>query len=156
MDYDADDYKDLRDGLRIDRNSLDEECITQPHSFFHACEGFVLSSALRDKRKYDLEVVVADLDKDVREAMAAEGERITEALVKAQIFREQDHHRAQINYLSACREAERWEALKNAYRQRADMLRSLVQLHQSGYFGEITGASERRDARTRFDEKRGR
>lgn len=154
MQYDNETYRQLRDGLKIDRDVLDEEVISQPNEYFHASEGHVLAAARRDRKKHDLEVEVAKLDKDVRDFMAVSGERATEASVKAQINREPDFHRAHTAYLEACLEADRWEAMRNAYRQRADMLRSLVQLHQTGYFGEVTGASERRYSRERFDERR--
>lgn len=154
MKYDDETYRHLRAGLKIDRDALDEEVISQPNEFFHASEGYVVAAGRRDRKKHDLEVEIAQLDKDVRDSMTADGEKITEALVKAQINREPDFQRAHSEYLVACLEADRWEAMRNAYRQRADMLRSLVQLHQAGYFGEVTGSSERRYARDRFDEKR--
>jgi hypothetical protein len=154
MRYDAEAYDALTKSLRIDRDSLDEEAVRQPNDYFHASEGHVQALSRRDKLKHDLEVTVAELDKDVRDAMVAEGEKVTEAQVKAQITREQDYHRAQRNYLDACLEADRWEALRNAYRQRADMLKSLVQLYQSSYFGEVAGSAERREARGRFDDRR--
>jgi hypothetical protein len=154
MKYSNDTYETLKEGLRIDRDRLDEELIVQPHNFYHVSEGHVQALSRRDKLKHDLDVTVAELDKDVRDAMVAENEKVTEAQVKAQITREQDYHRAQRSYLDACLEADRWEALKNAYRQRADMLKSLIQLVQSSYFGEVTGSSERREARSRFDERR--
>ena len=154
MKYDEDDYKALQVGLKIDRDALDEESIVQPNNFYHASEGHVTALSRRDRLKHDLEVTVAELDKDVREAMVSEGEKVTEAQVKAQITREGDYHKAQRSYLNACLEADRWEALRNAYRQRADMLKGLIQLYQAGYFGEVVGSAERRDARSRFDDKR--
>lgn len=155
MKYDEDAYDRLQGELRIDRDALDEESVRQPNSFFHASEGHAYALSRRDKSKQSLEVTVAELDRDVRDAMVTEGEKVTEALVKAQIIREQDYHRAHGIYLDACLEADRWEALRNAYRQRADALRGLIQLYQSGYFGEVTGAGERREARSRLDDRRG-
>lgn len=154
MKYSEDDYEALQKGLKINRDELDAESISQPNNFFHASQGHVFAISRRDKLKHDLEVAVATLDKEVREAMVADGEKVTEAQVKAQITREQDYHRAQHKYLDACLEADTWEALRNAYRQRADMIKGLIQLHQAGYFGEVTGSSERREARSRFDERR--
>jgi len=154
LKYDTVAYEKLKQDLRIDRDALDEECITQPHSYFHASEAHVLALSRRDQLKHGLEVTVAELDKDIRDAMAANGEKMTEALVKAQITREQDYQRAHQNYLNSCLEADKWEALKNAYRGRADMLKSLVGLFQSGYFGEVTGSAERREARERVSNKR--
>ncbi len=154
--YDQAFYDKLSADIKINRDALDEEAVRQPNSFFHAAEGCVLAQSRRDKKKHELDVAVAELDKDVRDSMVTEGEKITEALVKAQIAREPDFHKAHKGYLDACLEADLWEALRNAYRQRAEMLRSLIQLYQAGYFGEVTGASERREARVRFDERRDR
>ena len=149
------DLDQLKSELLIERDSLDEEAIRQPNSYFHVSENFVFAAARRDKAKHDLEVVVAELDRDVRDAMQTDGDKITEALVKAQITREQDYQRAYGAYLDSCLEADRWEALRNAYRQRAEMLKGLIQLYQSNYFGEVTGAAERSAARGRFNERRG-
>lgn len=151
MKYDADTYEDLQSRIKIDRGMLDEEVIAQASNYFHVSEGYAMAVSRRDAQKHNLEVQVAELDRDVRDSMVSEGEKVTEALVKAQITREPDFHRSHSAYLSACLEADRWEALRNAYRQRADMLKSLVQLHQSGYFGEVTGAAERQDAISRRD-----
>lgn len=154
MKYDTADYEALKKGLLIDRNALDEEAIVQPNNFYHASEGHVAAKSRRDKKQHDLEVTIAELDKDVRDAMISEREKVTEAQVKAQITRERDYHAAQKAVLEASFEADKWDALKNAYRQRADMLKGLIQLFQAGYFGEVTGSAERREARGRFDEKR--
>lgn len=154
MNYDRQDFIDLQKGLKINRFALDEEAITQPNNFFHVSEGKVIAISRRDQAKHDLEVVTAELDKDVRDQMQSDGEKITEALVKAQVIREKKYQDAYRSYLSSCFSADRWEALQNAYRQRADMLKGLIQLHQSGYYGEITGATERREARARFDDRR--
>ncbi len=155
MKYDDETFQSLKDDLKIDRDALDTESIEQPSRFFHASEGHVFAISRRDHQKQKLEIEIAELDKDVRDAMVAEGEKITEMQVKHQITREQDYQRAYSVYLNACLEADKWEALKNAYRQRADMLKGLIQLHQSGYFGEVTGAAERKDSRSAFNAKRG-
>ena len=153
--YDDAAFTSLKDSMRIDRDALDEELIRQSSHFYHASEGCVYATSRRDGVKHDLEVLVAELDKDVRDAMVTNGDKVTEALVKAQIVREQDYHRQHQVYLDACLVADRWEALRNAYRQRADMLKSLVTLLQAGYFGDVTGSAERRAARGRFDDRRG-
>lgn len=152
--YNSDEYIDLQQDLRIDKDDLDVEAIIQPSRFHHAGEGHAYAVSRRDKAKHDLEVTTAVLDKDVRDQMSSDGEKITEALVKAQVVREQEYQRAYREYLAACLDADRWEALKNAYRHRADMVKGLIQLYQIGYFGEVTGAAERRDARNRFDDRR--
>ena len=85
--------------------------------------------------------------------MISDGERVTEDKVAQQIKREQDYHRFYKEHLDASLVANRWSSLKESYRQRADMLKSLVQLHISGYFGETTGSAERKGARDRFNQR---
>lgn len=155
MKYDENDHKDLRHELRIDRNALDEEAICQPNNYYHASEGHVQALSRRDRKKYDLEVITSELDAEVRANWPQRAEKMTEAQVKARIVTDPRYQEVHDSYCAAGLEADRWEALRNAYRQRADMLKSLVQLHQAGYFGEVTGAAERRDARARFDNRRG-
>lgn len=149
MRYDEDDHRRLLQDLAINKEMLDEEAICQPQNYFHACEGYAFAVSRRDKRKHELEIEIATLDRDVRDAAEAEGVKITEPQVKHQISREPDYDRRHRAWLSACLEADRWQALQNAYRQRADMLRGLIQLHQTGYFGEVTGAGQRGEARSR-------
>lgn len=114
--YDDETYRDLRAGIKINRMKLDEEVIAQPNAFFHASEGATLASARRDKAKYDLEVAIAELDKDVRDSMIADGEKVTETQVKAQITREHDYHRAHQKLLDADLAVGKWQALQHAYR----------------------------------------
>jgi hypothetical protein len=151
-----DDFDFLQKQIQINRDQLDEELIRQPHNFFHVAEGYVKAVSRRDKLKHDLERTIAQLDLDVREAALAENEKATDKSVTAQIQREQDYHRAVTAHLAACHEAAKWEALRESYRQRGYVLKDLVALYMTGYFGEMTGAEERRGARERFDERRSR
>ena len=153
MEYDEQTYNELSKKIRINRDFLDAEIIEQPNLFFHASEGFVHAVAKRDKSNHSLEVEIAELDKDIREQMIADGERVTEDKVAQQIKREQDYHRFYKEHLDASLVANRWSSLKESYRQRADMLKSLVQLHISGYFGEVTGSAERKGAHDRFNQR---
>ncbi len=154
MKYSNDEYQSLANELKIDRDSLDEECITQPNRFFHASEGYTLSVAAKDKKKLELELMTAKLDREIRDDLVANKEKITDKIVEQEIIRDEQYQRASREYIEASLTSNRWNALKEAYRQRADMLKVLQSLHSSGYFGEITGAAERNDARRRFNDKR--
>lgn len=154
MKYDRDAYADLRAAIKIDRERLDDELIANSHNFHHAGEGFAYAKSRRDAAEAALERVKAELDNEVRERMVADEEKYTETQIKQIILRETEFKDAHKKYLAACLEADSWEALRNSYRQRADMLKSLVQLYTTGYFGELTGASERREARERLVEER--
>jgi len=150
MKYDLKMYDELERGLSIDRDDLDTELIRQANQFFHASEGAAYAESIKDKEKFFVEKVYAELDNDIRDTMTSDGERVTEDKVKQQINREQDYQAAFQSLLKAGLDHKRWEALKNAYRMRGEMLKGLVSLHNSNYFGEVTGAGERRDSRERL------
>jgi hypothetical protein len=154
MRYNDEDYNELKRDLSINRDLLDEEVIKQPNGFFHASEGFSFAAARRDKKKYDVDLLASRLDRDIRDEASSEGYKITEAQIKHRITSEAEYDRVYQDYLDLSLLADRWEHLKNAYRMRADMLRALVQLHQTGYFGEVTGSAERRSAKDRYSERR--
>lgn len=149
--YDEEAYETLRAGIRIDRDILGDELIRNAQDFHHAGEGFAMATGRRDQAKSKLEKTMAEVDNDIRDNAAAEDEKLTEALIKQRVTKDQDYQRAMKVYLSACLEADRWEILRNSYRQRAEMLKALVQLHMAGYFGEVTGSAERREALHRYD-----
>lgn len=153
MQYNAETYNELSAGLRVDRDKLDYENLNNAQDFFHASEGFVLTVSRRDKKKFELDITKAEVDKDIREQMAADEEKITEAKVGAELHRDQKYQRAYKEYLDACLTADRWEALKNSYRMRADALRNLTQLYAANYFGETAGAADRRESRDRLQRK---
>lgn len=146
MKYDEDSYNDLQNSIRIDRDMLDVELVQQANLFFHASEGAAYAESIKDKKKATIDKVFAELDYDIRENMNSDGERITEEKVKQQINRELDYQNAVFDYNNSIHNYRKWETLKNAYRMRADMLKSLVTLNNSNYFGEVTGATERRDS----------
>jgi|SRR5215467_11044296 len=148
---------DLRAGLQIDAGSpegLDSELIAQAQGYGHVGTLYALAVAARDKKKHDLDILEAQLDRDIREQLSADGERVTEDKVKAAIKLEQSHQHLFREYLDARFLAESWEALKDAYKQRSYMLREIVNLRVTDYFGEAVGAGERREASRRSYRRR--
>lgn len=143
MKYDDETYTELKDGLKIDRDNLDTELIQQANSFFHASEGAAFAESIKDKKKLDIDKVFAELDRDIRDSMISDGERVTEDKVKQEINREPDYLTALSAHNYSSREYRKWESLKNAYRMRAEMLKSLVTLYNANYYGEVTGVAER-------------
>ncbi len=154
MKYDNHDYIELRKGLKIDPDDLDLDIITQAQQAYHAGEGFAIAVSVRDKKKFDLKVEEAKVSKDIREQMSADGERITEALVDAAIQRDQDYQRAYIAFLDSSKTADEWQALRESYRDRRDMLKELNARQRARMYDDVADASERKEARERFDRKR--
>jgi|SRR6185312_678220 len=151
---DTDDFKVLRSELQINRDRLDEELVAHPHNFWHVGEAHARAIDVRDTAKFMLERTAAELDKDIRDNAVADGEKITEPQVKAQLIREPDYHKAQRDYLAACLDADRWKALLESYRQRGDVLRGMIQLANMRNYSDSFAPTERRDARERVGERR--
>jgi len=154
MKYDAKAYDQLSGLLKIDRDQLDEELIAQAQHFWHVAEAHERAVSQQDEKKLDLEITEVELDKEVREQMAADGERVTEKQVEASVKREDEYYKANQAYISAKAEAGRWSALREAYRHRRDMLIELSKKSQQRRYDELTGAGEVREARTRYEDRR--
>jgi hypothetical protein len=154
---DEDSLDTLRGELSIvagTADDLDTELIRQAQLYGHVGTLYAFAVATRDKKKHDLEVLEAKLDRDVRDQLESDGERVTENKVEAAIKLEPSHQRAYGEYLDARHYADEWEALKDAYRQRSYMLREIVNLRVTDYFGEAVGSSERKEARDRSFRRR--
>jgi len=154
---DEDALDQVKDYLKIrasDPVELDNELVWQAQTFGHVGVLFAMATAEKDKKKHDLDVLEAQLDRDIRDQLVTNGERVTEDKVKAGIKLEQVHQRAYDDYLQARFMADKWEAVKEAYKQRAYMLREIATLRSTDYFGEAVGAGERQEARQRSFKRR--
>jgi hypothetical protein len=147
-------FAQLKAGLKIDTNNLDLELIKQPNQYFYAASQHALAISRRDKLDHEMDVLKSVLDREIRLEAIKTGEKITEVQIKAAIERDKEHRALMYEYLYAKREADQWDSLKSAYQQRSYILKDMVSLHVSGYFGEATGARERGDARKRVIERR--
>ena len=125
----------LSDGLRIDRDSLDEELIHQPSLFYEVGEAYARAVSVRDDLKERLSQTDARLNLELREDR--EG-KFTEAMVMSEIQGNREHKEAVRSYLVAKEEAERLLALKEAFSQRAYILKDLCGLYVAGYFGDVS------------------
>jgi hypothetical protein len=156
MKYDDKAYEQLSGELRINRDEIDEELIAQAQHFWHVAEAHEQAVSAMDRRKFDLDTLEVELDKDIREQMAADEEKITEKLVEAAIKREQVYQRAVKAYLEAKRDAGRWSSLRESFRHRRDMLLEVSRRAQQRATDSFMGAGEVREARNRYDERRRR
>lgn len=120
------DLEALRQQLQIDRDDLDTCLVEQPDLYYHVAEAYVLAVAKRDEAKLDLEQVTAELGEVMRNAAAVKEEKLTEAAITRKLSdspRLQEKERA---LLSLRVEADKWQALKEAFQQRSFMMRELV------------------------------
>ena len=121
--------QELEDSLEIDRDGLDECLVEQPGHFYHVAEHVAAANADRDTIKLELEEVLATEDGKFRALCARTEEKVTEGSIKNYLLTLDAVKELKRSYLTACTNADRWQALKEAYHQRSFMLRELVALH---------------------------
>lgn len=141
------DYNELREALAIEKHRLDDEIEQQAGIYYMVAEEAVFAKSRLDAADEDVKLVQAELDPLMREAMEADGTKITEAVVRAAVIQHK-RSKAAVERARECREVyERLVALKDAFRQRASMLRDLVELHVTGYFTvtSVKGSKNRND-----------
>ncbi len=126
-----------KDDLRIDEHNLDEECLRQPVLFEMYSQKLTPLYKLRDELKFEMEVFRAKLDGIIREEASAEGKKITEATILNEISRNVQLIDFQTKYLNICTEIKEGEVIRDAFLQRKEILKLLVELFVSQYWSSI-------------------
>lgn len=129
---------ELENSLTIDRDDLDTCLVEQPGSFYHVAEQVASANARRDTAKLELEEVMAVEDGRFRTLLAQNEEKATEGGIANHLRTLDNIKSLQRELLAARTEADRWQALKEAFQQRSFMLRELVALHLS-QIGNVRG-----------------
>lgn len=115
--------------LAIDRDVLDDCLMEQPQVYYDVSEACVRSTATRDQVKLEFEELTAQLDQDIRAEAVAKEEKLTEASLQNRLRTLPKIQEKQRELLAAKKEADDWQALKEAFQQRSFMLRELVALY---------------------------
>lgn len=147
-----------REGIMIDKHSLDECLVQQPDLFFKISERLALVLSRRDAAKDELKVVESEADEDIRQEAIDNDEKISEAQVKAKITKHASVLKASKRLSALNYEAGQLQALKEAYLQRSYMLKELVSLFLANYYGDGTGSANSKAARavkdSQYDDNR--
>jgi len=125
---------ELRDFLKIDKHSLDNEIVEQPQLFFKISEAHVNAIAHRDWCKEEVSRVDADLAGAHRRKIEKTGARATDAAVSAAVAADPQHQAAVDAHMKARTDADLLGALKEAFSQRSYMLRDLAALAIANYY----------------------
>jgi len=126
-----------REDLKIDQSELDECCLRQPVLFDNYTQNLASLYKKRDEIKLAVEQMSARLDGIIREAASAEGKKLTEAMVQNEITRNLQYADLQQKYINSCSDAKEAEVIRDAFQQRRDMLKLLVELYISGYWASV-------------------
>lgn len=127
--------EELKQLLLIDKLALDDEVSRQPTLFLEVSEAYIGAAAERDACKEELASIDAELDGIVRRRLEKTSEgKVTEPMVKNAIQADKAHGAAFDTYMKAKTDADVLLALKEAFAQRAYMLREMSGLYVAGYF----------------------
>ena len=139
------DFAEFQALLRIDRHNLDEEVERQPALYYKVAAEEARMRSRFDASKNALEMIMANLDGEIRSKALKKDEKITEAVVRAKVSQDKRCVQASEEQLKQKRRLDLLTALKDSFRQRSYMLRDLVELYTSGYYTDaaIRGHSDR-------------
>ena len=121
--------------LTIDENQLDKEWINQPNLVFKFSKKQASARKEMDAIKNEIEVVKADLDKQLRLAPEAFGIlKVTESAISSAIVLQPQYQEVQNKLNNARYELDIYTAMVNALEHKKRALESLVSLHGQNYF----------------------
>lgn len=145
-DSDEELVDDLRAGLKIDRNSLDDHLLEQPDAFWRISEAVIMATSRRDEIKLDMEQLAYELDKAFRQDAVKNDEKFTEKSILAEIETSPKMMTKRRQFADANLRANKLTAMKEAYRERSSALKELCGLYASNYFTVNTGKRVREEA----------
>ncbi len=121
----------------LDKDALDEEWIAQPRLYHEHAEKLADARTEWERNKSNLEVVEAELDKDIRlNPSKYELEKITEPVVEKTIALQSRHQKAKRATTDAKHKVDLIQAVVDALDHRKKALENLVQLRLANYFSE--------------------
>jgi len=125
------DYKKLERDLEFNELSIDEAVISQPAKF--AYYGYLWAECMKKANILKMEVdrVYSELYLRYKIKMTENGEKTTEKMIESKILSDKRYIQAQTEYLNAKDEMEVYGIVKDAFKQRKDMIETYVNLLMS-------------------------
>jgi len=124
-------FDKLKRDLEFNEMNIDKAVIEQPANF--AYYGYLWVEKMKEASILKMEVdrVYSELYMKYRTKMAENGEKATEKLIESKILSDEKYIRAYTEYLKAKDEAEVYGIVKDAFKQRKDMIETYVNLLMS-------------------------
>lgn len=142
-------YDELKKGLPFDKHALDECLQEQPESFFTVAETLALTISRRDEAKTELANVEAKVDDEIRTDARDEDRKITEKEIDAQKQLHPKVRAAHTKLSDLSLEVGKLYALKEAFVQRLDAMKTMAKLHsENSYATDISIRGRAADSRT--------
>lgn len=141
--------------LEIDPHRLDEEWVEQPRRYFLMAQGQADARMRWEEAKNRLEVVRAEIDRDIRRDPAAYGiAKLTESAIESTIPLQAKYERARHQVVEAKHEYDIWDAGLGALDHKKKGLENLVQLHLSSYYAKPREPEDNREAMEEMTKQR--
>jgi len=131
MDYSPEEF---RAKLIIDRHALDEAIAEQADLFYTVAERYALCRDQVENAKAELDGEDARLALAIRADAEKIGTKTTEGKIAEQVLASDVHTRIAAQLNRARLGADTWDALRDAFGQRASMLKLMADLYVSGYY----------------------
>ena len=126
---------DYLDDIRIDESALDVEWLRQASLTFQYGTHQAKMKRIVDRKKEELDLVKADLDKKIRSNPENyKIDKITEAAIQATILQQEDYQEINSELIDARYELEIASAALRALEQKKSALENLVRLNGQNYF----------------------
>jgi hypothetical protein len=153
------------DDLRIDKDDLDNELVYQAQLYYNVAREYVLAVSQRDQQKESVAIERSLAYERARQELESSGGKVTEAAIASRIELDRSVRSATEKYDKARFSADLRLAAKEAWQQRAFMLRDLASLYVAEYYSQssVRGGDARevqeqgyRRQRARLSEERNR
>lgn len=146
---------DFKKDLYIDPHDLKDGWLNQPILLADWSEKYADAAFLRDKAKQNLDVVRANLDKEIRTNWENYFEKNpTETALSVAISGHKDMVEAHNEYLEASRKANLLMGAVQAFNNRKKALEYLTQLYLSNYYADPKIPSEAKEIEHRASSKK--
>ena len=130
--------EEFQNELKIDKDSLDDECLNQSILFAKWSLMAVNAVDEKDRNKEKVDLIKSQLDKKIRENPADFGldsdKKPTETAILNCILIQNEYRSIYNEYLASLNQANVLFVAKEAFQMRRYMLEKIVDLYQSNYF----------------------
>ena len=126
---------DFEDDIKIDETALDIECLNQPSLMLKYGRFIAEKERQVSMDKMNLDIVRAEIDKDVRTNPEEYGiTKITETVVANEIIANEGAQKAERAVMDSVYQLKTARIAIDAIQQKKDMLEALIRLHGQQYF----------------------
>lgn len=135
------DVERIAEELEIDKDNLDENIARLPATYFYYGEKWTKAVMVKDAAKVHVDEVYSEREKIIRVKLAKKEDKVTEAMVRAEVQNDLQYREAYDEYLDAKQKCDLLAIVKEAFEQKASMMKAMVSYMTTQYnnTGSISG-----------------